>query len=301
MEEKLYFDSCPFCSCPISFAKAQTERLDRCPVCKSPIKFEKNGENYSIASAVTGDSFEKDGFKVENGTLVSYSGSEKKVTIPQGVVAIAKECFKGNSSINEVIIPSGVLFVQESAFEGCEGIRKLTLPDGLLTLANCAFKNCRRLEKVSVPSSLRGAGYYVFYGCDNLTECIFPMDMEFLGGSPYAYCKKVKRANIPHCVTSASHWFCDNFSLEWVEIGRNLCYLTSSELPKLTTAIFHNASGWEVFKTVLFDDTVETIAPEVLENPKKSAHKIKQLYKEGKTIYAPSRPDRPYFFDATKL
>ncbi|MBQ7307854.1 MAG: leucine-rich repeat protein [Clostridia bacterium] len=54
-------------------------------------------------------------FVVEQGTLIKYNGKLKKITIPEGIVAIGEDVFV-NKEYNEIILPKSVEVISKNAF-----------------------------------------------------------------------------------------------------------------------------------------------------------------------------------------
>ncbi len=92
------------------------------------------------------DSHKEDFVIVGNSILIKYQGSEKNVTIPEGVKQIA-ECAFGKSCVKSVIIPNTVTAIH-----------------------NCAFFRSPDLESVEIPESVTKAGSNVFFCCPALSE-----------------------------------------------------------------------------------------------------------------------------------
>jgi len=280
-EEISFMGYCPFCGRPMTFFEEHTRRIKHCPVCDSPIAFEefvdfeKESMGYNIVPNVSGESFEIDGYSVRNGTIVGYAGDATSIVTPPGAIAIGKGVFQNNQRIKSVIISPEIKHIGAEAFHNCENIRELTLSEGIVTIGNMAFRGCRRLEQVSIPSSLRAAGYALFHSCDNLTELLMPMDMKYLAGSPYGFCKKLKIANVPHCVTDiTSSWFQYNDSLLKLYLGRGVTRIQYTNCPSLQEAYLSNTEGW--FTDTWREVDRKRIPDEKMANPKTAAVIIKK-------------------------
>ena len=76
----------------------------------------------------------------ENGVLVKYNGTDAEVTIPDNVVAIGVDAFKGNATLTRVTIPAGVASIRARAFEGCENLAVVTVLAKEIEIAATAFK-----------------------------------------------------------------------------------------------------------------------------------------------------------------
>lgn len=70
-------------------------------------------------------------FKIEDGVLKRYAGSDNKLTIPNSVTAIDDGVFRGCSSLVELTIPNSVTSIGASAFEGCTHLKLIKAPSHL--------------------------------------------------------------------------------------------------------------------------------------------------------------------------
>ena len=290
MPKFLYAD-CPFCS---AHYKAKAEKgygdFHNCKVCGGALRageeYQEKGITYvRLLPNLTGETFEKDGYVVENGVLISAPKTLTELHIPQGVLAIGEAVFKGNRLLKNITIPDGVLYVGASAFQGCDGAKTLRLPKTLRTIGNEAFRGCRRLTEVEIPASLQCAGYAVFQECDNLIRADFPMDMVFLYGSPYRYCKNLKRATIPHCVVEMSVWFTDVVNLETLVVGKGASRIPLEFCGKLKAVYFTRTDNWRFYTG---RGEGEAVPESELADPKKAAQFLYRLHKQGRSIYTPN-------------
>ena len=107
-------------------------------------------------------------FYISGRTLISYTGREERVTIPEGVEVIGESCFEGNEKLVRVIMSSTVREVQENAFRNCVCMLSAVMPEGLVSIRRSAFENCRKLIRFNVPAALREVGFAAFRGCTSL-------------------------------------------------------------------------------------------------------------------------------------
>ena len=293
---KDFYSYCPFCGRPMEFSESVARALKNCPVCDAPIEciesfdFEKETVGYKIIPGVLGDSYEKDGFVIENGILVRGDAGCEVLAVPDGVVAIGERTFAENKSIRRLHLPSSVKYIGKEAFLNCENLRDVRLSEEIIAIGNSAFRGCRRLESVTIPSSLRAAGYALFHSCDNLTELLMPMDMKYLGGSPYGFCKKLKVANVPHCVTDiSSSWFRENNNLQKLYIGRGVTSIRYTNCPALQEVYLSNTEGW--CTNAWRESDRVSIPDEKMKNPKSAAVIIKKNNGSGILIPDKSSPE----------
>lgn len=84
--------------------------------------------------------FSATGFEVEDGVLLSYSGTEKSVTIPTDVYYIADSAFEGNTSITSINL-NNTQIIGNKAFANCTSLRVVTSTDKVSSCGAYAFFN----------------------------------------------------------------------------------------------------------------------------------------------------------------
>lgn len=90
---------------------------------------------------------DQEGFLVEDGVLVQYSGTDTVVEVPQGVTTIGQRAFFNNQAISEVVLPEGLISIETSAFYGCTALKKIELPATLSQVDSQAFSMCTSLTE----------------------------------------------------------------------------------------------------------------------------------------------------------
>lgn len=143
-------------------------------------------------------------FKIRNGTLDRYFGSDKNLIIPDGVEIIGAGCFSGCDFIESVTIPESVFSIECQAFNECSNLKKINFaPNGRLTeIAEYAFKNCEQIEELLLPPSLRQIKDAAFYWASNLKKLILNDGLKWIGGSAFEGCKNLFEVFIPASVTT---------------------------------------------------------------------------------------------------
>ena len=68
-------------------------------------------------------------FVIEDGVLVSYTGTEEHVVIPDGVTKVAKNAFSDNDTLKTVTFPDSVRTIITGALINCANLEKVTLPN----------------------------------------------------------------------------------------------------------------------------------------------------------------------------
>ncbi len=94
-------------------------------------------------------------YVMENGVVLGYTGSDKKLTIPDKdysgnpVTAIGDSAFAGNTTITSVNLPASLTQIGAQAFEGCSSLESVNTPNSVTTIGKAAFKNCTKLTAMT--------------------------------------------------------------------------------------------------------------------------------------------------------
>lgn len=150
-------------------------------------------------------------FTFNNGELVSYTGSDAEVEIPNtystavingetvfvegdtyAVTAIADGdlipasgtitgAFYNNRTITSVVIPDTVTRIGDYAFSNCSNLESVTMPNDLEEIGFRAFNGCESLTGITFVNSLQSIESYAFYGCTSLTTLTMPASLNFIG------------------------------------------------------------------------------------------------------------------------
>ena len=83
--------------------------------------------------------------------ISDYTGNEKNVVIPEGVLRIEAGAFKGNKDIVCVYLPKSLIYLGDEAFSGCNNLVSVTIPDTVEDIEEGAFDDCPNLEEVNIP------------------------------------------------------------------------------------------------------------------------------------------------------
>ncbi|MBQ5559008.1 MAG: leucine-rich repeat protein [Lachnospiraceae bacterium] len=97
----------------------------------------------------------ENGFKIVDGVLVEYTGSDTNIVIPNSVSSFGSKVFRGNTSIVSVEIPGTVKEIPTAAFHSCTSLEKVTIDEGVTSIGKTAFYGCSNLTKVIIPNSVQ--------------------------------------------------------------------------------------------------------------------------------------------------
>ncbi|MBQ9014472.1 MAG: leucine-rich repeat protein [Bacilli bacterium] len=106
--------------------------------------------------------------------------------------------FYNNNLLEKIEIPNGVIIIPENAFRGCTALAEITLPSSVTTLSGTnAFDGCIGLYTIVLPNSITSIGSYCFSGCSNLVSVNFPYSTETVPSYYLNGCIKVKSMKFP--------------------------------------------------------------------------------------------------------
>lgn len=75
---------------------------------------------------------------LEEGALYSYEGTDRTVTVPEGVTSIYPFAFQDNTNVTHVKLPSTLKHFNAEIFKGCTGLCQLTIPSTITSIVTPA-------------------------------------------------------------------------------------------------------------------------------------------------------------------
>ena len=150
-------------------------------------------------------------FVIKAGELVEYNGASMDVVIPEEIVSISANCFKGtkihslniHNSVKEIgrydgcnqleriKLPSAVSSGSVISFFGCSKLRHIDVPEGIISIGERAFAGCSLLESITLPQSLKRIGSYAFAECKTLHSITIPANVSFIGFDAFLNCNSL--------------------------------------------------------------------------------------------------------------
>lgn len=84
------------------------------------------------------------------------------IIIPDSVLNIGPNAFRGFSKLRTVVIPDSVETIGDNAFENCVSLESIVIPNGIKRIGVKAFYECRALNSVKISSSVESIGIDAF-------------------------------------------------------------------------------------------------------------------------------------------
>lgn len=141
------------------------------------------------------------GFVIIGDLLYAYLGSDKKITIPDGITKIEKHSFEG-CDITHVTMPDTIISIGDHSFNKCENLTSVTISNGVTNIGYEAFCACKNLTSFNIPASVTNIGTYAFAGCENLTSVVIPDSMTIIEEYTFAGCDNLSSVTIPDSITN---------------------------------------------------------------------------------------------------
>lgn len=90
--------------------------------------------------------------------ITGYTGTDFDIVIPKEidnrpVAAIGEGAFE-EYDLKTLTLPEGLLSIEEDAFKGCRSLKKVELPDSLQYLGFDAFDGCDSLTEIELPGNV---------------------------------------------------------------------------------------------------------------------------------------------------
>lgn len=170
------------------------------------------------------------GMAVDGDVLVKYlGGSEKAVTVPEGVKKIAPLAFSEHeygsryrgADITSIVL-TDVEEIGENAFNGCASLVSVT-GENVQTVGANAFYACIGLSALDLPA-LEVIGENAFHLCESLASVKLEK-AKTIYSSAFSGCSELVKVELPAAEKLYEGVFYDCFALETVVLGANLTQL----------------------------------------------------------------------------
>ncbi len=141
------------------------------------------------------------GVKYADKWVVECDANVTSAELKAGTRGIAKDAFKGCTSLESITIPDGVTYINWRAFYECTSLKSITIPDSVTNMSSNVFIGCTSLESVIIPDSLTRIRELTFMDCKSLKSITIPKSITNIGNLAFSGCENLKSVIIlnPDC------------------------------------------------------------------------------------------------------
>lgn len=175
--------------------------------------------------------------------------------IPDSVLKIGKDAFRGRSNLSSIIIPDSVTEIDDGAFYDCVSIKSVIISKSAVRIGDHAFRGCA-ISSVLIPDSVNRIERCPFSGCSKLVSIVveknnnkydsrddcnaiietatnilvvgcststIPKSIVEIGSNAFLECENLSSITMPDSVTKIGSWafmWCSD--LESIDISCNV-------------------------------------------------------------------------------
>ena|GEM_PF-1977842 len=175
-------------------------------------------------------------FTVENGVLLSYSGTDTDVTVPDGVTTISASSFENCVSLSRFTLNEDILTVK-MAFVGCPALKYITMSNEMLLVPEdeilvkagdtetvYGVLPYARVGELVIPEGYtaiapRAFQYFFYNGDEDLEKLVLPSTMKTVGERAFGSYRALREIDLGGTETIMAGAFEACYSLERVVFG----------------------------------------------------------------------------------
>ena len=141
--------------------------------------------------------------EIDHQTLVSYTGTQKTLWIPEELqlTAIGDNAFEGNDSVQHITLPDCITSIGKEAFKNCEELQDIWLPGTLTSIGESAFLQCKKLTEIIIPSGVTSLPLQCLSHCTSLSHVYLPDTLTSIGDFAFYSCANLTQLTLPDSLT----------------------------------------------------------------------------------------------------
>ena len=120
----------------------------------------------------------------------------KTVIIGNSLEIIARETFRGCTSLTDVTIGERVETIGAYAFANCTALEYIYIPANVTSYDDHAFDGCIYLDNIVIGTGVNSVGSYAFARCTALTSIIIPNNVITIGNNVFNNCTALEDVTI---------------------------------------------------------------------------------------------------------
>ena len=178
-------------------------------------------------------------FAVENGLLIKYTGTDKKVVVPEGIVGIGDDCFE-DSKIESIVFPNTLKVIGPRSFINCYELTEVNIPDSVTLICSKAFMNCEKLRQIKLSNNIQSIPWKCFFGCYSLKNIVIPEGVTTIGQDAFCGCDKMRYCVLPKSLTYIGEAAFFKFGRRSSKVGIYVVYKGNPRKIEIGNAPFEN-------------------------------------------------------------
>ena len=141
-------------------------------------------------------------FRIKDGVLYEYTGTDPHIVIPDTVTEIADYAFDSSTLIKSAVLPETVEKIGRFAFSYCAALESINIPSSVKSIGNSAFESCESLTEIDMSAGcVELISKRAFYGCLKLKRVCLPETVISIEKLAFYNCSELTYINIPDSVT----------------------------------------------------------------------------------------------------
>lgn len=97
-----------------------------------------------------------------------------------------------DKEVTEIVIPNTVVSIKPNSFKGCKKLKTVKIPDSVNTIGSSAFEGCSSLKEIVLPLNLSIIDANVFTGCTSLRKVYIKDYVDKIALTAFIDCKRVE-------------------------------------------------------------------------------------------------------------
>ncbi len=140
-------------------------------------------------------------FRIKDGVLYEYTGSDPHMVVPDTVTKIADYAFENNARITHVELPDTVTHIGEFAFEKCLKLEDINIPASVKSIGKGAFSRCAKLKEIDIQGNVEIIADGTFASCQKLEKVVLAESVKSIEKHAFYYCVALSDINVSDRVT----------------------------------------------------------------------------------------------------
>ena len=186
---------------------------------------------------------------IETATNTLVAGC-KNTIIPNSVIKIGGNAFRGCNDLNKIIIPNSVTTIGGGAFSYCTGLASMVVESGntkydsrnncnaiIETATNTLVAGCKN---TIIPNSVTEIGDWAFGACEDLTSIIIPNSITKISNNAFVGCNNLGKIYIK----AKTPTIIDNNAFY-------NCYTATLYIYTGTKEAYQSSNGWKNFSSII--------------------------------------------------